>query len=54
MDCDRALTVCKDSRRALYRKALCLKELGKYREAYDCTTVCLLVSNQVQDGGTLM
>ncbi|XP_041812096.1 zinc finger CCCH domain-containing protein 7B-like [Chelmon rostratus] len=43
-DCDRALEVCKESRRALYRKALCLKELGKYREAYDCTTDCLLIS----------
>ncbi|KAM8844443.1 zinc finger CCCH domain-containing protein 7B-like isoform 2-T2 [Spinachia spinachia] len=42
MDCDRALAVCKESRRALYRKALCLKELGKYKEAYDCTTSCLL------------
>lgn len=54
MDCDRALTVCKDSRRALYRKALCLKELGKYKEAYNCTTECLHVSCQVQDGGKLM
>ncbi|XP_070838208.1 zinc finger CCCH domain-containing protein 7B-like [Chaetodon trifascialis] len=43
-DCDRALKVCKESRRALYRKALCLKELGKYREAYDCTTDCLLIN----------
>ncbi|XP_042360267.1 zinc finger CCCH-type containing 7Ba [Plectropomus leopardus] len=43
-DCDAALTVCKESRRALYRKALCLKELGKYKEAYNCTTDCLLIS----------
>ncbi|XP_036945103.1 zinc finger CCCH domain-containing protein 7B-like isoform X2 [Acanthopagrus latus] len=43
-DCDRALKVCKESRRALYRKALCLKELGKYREAYNCTTDCLLIT----------
>lgn len=43
-DCDRALKVCKESRRALYRKALCLKELGKYKEAYNCTTDCLLVT----------
>lgn len=42
MDCDMALTVCKESRRALYRKALCLKELGKYKEAYNCTTSCML------------
>ncbi|XP_054462711.1 zinc finger CCCH-type containing 7Ba isoform X2 [Anoplopoma fimbria] len=43
-DCDRALKVCKESRSALYRKALCLKELGKYKEAYNCTTDCLLVT----------
>ncbi|KAF3846744.1 hypothetical protein F7725_003822 [Dissostichus mawsoni] len=42
-DCDRALTVCKGSRRALFRKALCLKELRKYKEAYNCTTDCLLI-----------
>ncbi|XP_075940873.1 zinc finger CCCH domain-containing protein 7B-like isoform X1 [Anarhichas minor] len=43
-DCDIALKVCKESRRALYRKALCLKELGKYKEAYNCTTDCLLLT----------
>uniref|UniRef100_UPI0037E75EB9 zinc finger CCCH domain-containing protein 7B-like isoform X2 n=1 Tax=Semicossyphus pulcher TaxID=241346 RepID=UPI0037E75EB9 len=43
-DCDRALKVCKESHKALYRKALCLKELGKYREAYNCTTDPLLMS----------
>ncbi|KAJ4932386.1 hypothetical protein JOQ06_010809 [Pogonophryne albipinna] len=43
-DCDRALTVCKESRRALFRKALCLKELRKYKEAYNCTTDCLLIN----------
>ncbi|TKS91594.1 Zinc finger CCCH domain-containing protein 7B [Collichthys lucidus] len=43
-DCDSALKVCKESRRALYRKALCLKELGKYKEAYNCTTDCLLIT----------
>ncbi|XP_072224323.1 zinc finger CCCH domain-containing protein 7B-like [Leuresthes tenuis] len=45
-DCNGALEVCKDSRRALYRKALCLKELGKYKDAYNCTTSCLLSSPQ--------
>ncbi|XP_017272166.1 zinc finger CCCH domain-containing protein 7B isoform X1 [Kryptolebias marmoratus] len=45
-DCNSALEVCKESRRALYRKALCLKELGKFREAYDCTSVCLLSNPQ--------
>uniref|UniRef100_A0A8C2YZK9 Zinc finger CCCH-type containing 7Ba n=1 Tax=Cyclopterus lumpus TaxID=8103 RepID=A0A8C2YZK9_CYCLU len=43
-DCDIALKVCKESRGALYRKALCLKELRKYKEAYNCTTDCLLVT----------
>lgn len=38
IDCDNALTVYKESHRALYRKALCLKELGKYKEAYNVTT----------------
>ncbi|XP_035805332.2 zinc finger CCCH domain-containing protein 7B-like isoform X3 [Amphiprion ocellaris] len=45
-DCDSALEVCKKSRRALYRKALCLKELGQYKEAYNCTTKCLLIAPQ--------
>ncbi|XP_047428625.1 zinc finger CCCH domain-containing protein 7B-like [Mugil cephalus] len=45
-DCDKALEVCKDSRRALYRKALCLKELGEYKEAYNCTTKYLLSTPQ--------
>ncbi|XP_071330413.1 zinc finger CCCH domain-containing protein 7B-like [Trachinotus anak] len=48
-DCDRALQVCKESRRALYRKALCLKELGKYKEAYNCTTDCLLITRLDKD-----
>ncbi|XP_074552268.1 zinc finger CCCH domain-containing protein 7B-like isoform X2 [Halichoeres trimaculatus] len=43
-DCDSALQVCEESHRAVYRKALCLKELGKLREAYNCTTHPLLVS----------
>ncbi|KAK5616124.1 hypothetical protein CRENBAI_017132 [Crenichthys baileyi] len=45
-DSNSALEVCNDSRRALYRKALCLKALGKHKEAYDCTTVCLLSNPQ--------
>lgn len=49
-DCDSALKVCKESRRALYRKALCLKELGKYKEAYNCTTDCLLITRLVKGG----
>lgn len=50
-DCDKALKLCKESRKALYRKALCLKALGKYREAYDCTTACLLISRLVRRAG---
>ncbi|XP_026877845.2 zinc finger CCCH-type containing 7Ba isoform X1 [Electrophorus electricus] len=45
-DCDSALGVRKDSGRALYRKALCLKELGQLKEAYECITACLIVSPQ--------
>eukprot|EP00066_Takifugu_rubripes_P026265 XP_011615531.1 PREDICTED: zinc finger CCCH domain-containing protein 7B-like [Takifugu rubripes] len=51
-DCEEALVLCEENRRALYRKAVCLKELGKYREAYECTTRFLLISRldkQVND-----
>ncbi|XP_041863521.1 zinc finger CCCH-type containing 7Ba isoform X2 [Melanotaenia boesemani] len=51
-DCNSALEVCKESRRALYRKALCLKELEKYKEAYDCMTSCLLSAPQLLTGQT--
>uniref|UniRef100_A0A3B4HD84 Zinc finger CCCH domain-containing protein 7B-like n=1 Tax=Pundamilia nyererei TaxID=303518 RepID=A0A3B4HD84_9CICH len=50
LDCNSALEVCKDSRRALYKKALCLKGLGKYKEAYDCSASYLLINPQVKDG----
>ena len=53
-DCDSALNVCKESRRALYRKALCLKELGEYKEAYSCTTNCLLITRLVREGDKWM
>lgn len=52
LDSNRALEVCPNSRRALYRKALCLKELRKFRESYDCITVCMLLcplDKQVND-----
>ncbi|XP_062859211.1 zinc finger CCCH domain-containing protein 7B isoform X2 [Trichomycterus rosablanca] len=45
-DCDSALCVSEGSRRALYRKALCLRELGRLREAYECGTGCLLAAPQ--------
>uniref|UniRef100_A0A667XLH1 Zinc finger CCCH-type containing 7B n=1 Tax=Myripristis murdjan TaxID=586833 RepID=A0A667XLH1_9TELE len=51
-DCDSALCVSEGSRRALYRKALCLRELGRLREAYECGTRCLLTAphdRQVSD-----
>ncbi|XP_056626674.1 zinc finger CCCH domain-containing protein 7B [Triplophysa dalaica] len=43
-DCDSALCLSEGSRRALYRKALCLRELGRLREAYECGTGCLLTA----------
>ncbi|KAE8284494.1 Zinc finger CCCH domain-containing protein 7B Rotavirus 'X'-associated non-structural protein [Larimichthys crocea] len=51
-DCDSALCVSEGSRRALYRKALCLREMGRLREAYECGTKCLLTAphdRQVSD-----
>ncbi|KAF0025173.1 hypothetical protein F2P81_022054 [Scophthalmus maximus] len=51
-DCDSALYVSESSRMALYRKALCLRELGRFREAYECGTKCLLTAphdRQVSD-----
>lgn len=47
-DCDCALAVSEGNRRALYRKALCLRELGRFREAYECGTGCLLASPHVR------
>ena len=46
-DCDSALCVSESSRRALYRKAICLRELGRLREAYECGTKCLLTAPHV-------
>lgn len=46
-DCESALCVSEGSRRALYRKALCLRELGRLREAYECGTKCLLTAPHV-------
>lgn len=47
-DCDSALCVLDSSRRALFRKALCLGETGRLREAYECVTKCLLTAPQVR------
>ncbi|KAM6951199.1 zinc finger CCCH domain-containing protein 7B isoform 2-T2 [Aplochiton taeniatus] len=51
-DCDSALCVSEGCRRALFRKALCFRELGRLREAYECGTKCLLTAphdRQVSD-----
>ncbi|XP_061764953.1 zinc finger CCCH domain-containing protein 7B isoform X1 [Nerophis ophidion] len=51
-DCESALIVSEGSRRALYRKTLCLRDLGRLREAYECGTKCLLTApneSQVSD-----
>uniref|UniRef100_A0A3Q3ACT9 Zinc finger CCCH-type containing 7Bb n=2 Tax=Kryptolebias marmoratus TaxID=37003 RepID=A0A3Q3ACT9_KRYMA len=51
-DCDSALCVSEGNRRALYRKSLCLRELGRLREAYESGTKCLLAAphdQQVND-----
>ncbi|KAJ8251603.1 hypothetical protein GJAV_G00223120 [Gymnothorax javanicus] len=47
-DCESVLAVREGSRRALYRKALCLRELGRLREAYESTTGCLLTAPDEQ------
>ncbi|KAL2100702.1 hypothetical protein ACEWY4_002463 [Coilia grayii] len=45
-DYEQVLALNQGSQKALYRKALCLKQLGREREAYDCSTDCLLSSPQ--------
>lgn len=47
-DCDNALLLSEESCQALFRKALCLKGLGKKEEAYSCTSDCLLI-NRMDD-----
>nr|XP_023670237.1 zinc finger CCCH domain-containing protein 7B-like [Paramormyrops kingsleyae] len=43
-DCNSTLAVSEGSRKALYRKALCLRELGRLREAYESSMGCLLTA----------
>ncbi|XP_053708164.1 zinc finger CCCH domain-containing protein 7B-like isoform X2 [Synchiropus splendidus] len=43
-DCDEALRLNRESRNALYRKAACLRDMGRLREAYNCATECLLLN----------
>nr|XP_056703041.1 zinc finger CCCH domain-containing protein 7B [Euleptes europaea] len=41
-DSDKALGFNKENIRALFRKARCLNELGRHKEAYECNSCCLL------------
>lgn len=41
-DSEKALGFNKENIRALFRKARCLNELGRYKEAYECNSRCLL------------
>lgn len=50
-DCEKALILNEECNKALYRKALCLKELGLYKEAYGCTTECLSITRLVRPRG---
>uniref|UniRef100_A0A3B3RHB6 Zinc finger CCCH-type containing 7B n=1 Tax=Paramormyrops kingsleyae TaxID=1676925 RepID=A0A3B3RHB6_9TELE len=49
-DCNSTLAVSEGSRKALYRKALCLRELGRLREAYESSMGCLLTAPHVSGG----
>ncbi|XP_058876225.1 zinc finger CCCH domain-containing protein 7B-like, partial [Acipenser ruthenus] len=44
LDCDQALQLNEGSARALYRKTRALSELERDREAYECSTHCLLTA----------
>ncbi|XP_070612154.1 zinc finger CCCH domain-containing protein 7B isoform X2 [Erythrolamprus reginae] len=41
-DSEKALGFNEENIRALFRKACCLSELGRYKEAYECNSRCLL------------
>ncbi|XP_062846436.1 zinc finger CCCH domain-containing protein 7A [Trichomycterus rosablanca] len=45
-DCENALQINKNNYRALYRKARCLKEMGKCQEAYEVIAKCSMVVPQ--------
>ncbi|XP_042561397.1 zinc finger CCCH domain-containing protein 7A isoform X2 [Clupea harengus] len=45
-DCEKALTLNDGNYRALYRKARCLKEIGRHTEAYDAVAKCSLAVPQ--------
>ncbi|XP_048848192.1 zinc finger CCCH domain-containing protein 7A isoform X2 [Brienomyrus brachyistius] len=45
-DCEEALKLNTDNHRALYRKARCLKEMGRHGEAYEVISKCFLAMPQ--------
>ncbi|XP_023654260.1 zinc finger CCCH domain-containing protein 7A [Paramormyrops kingsleyae] len=45
-DCEEALKLNSDNHRALYRKARCLKEMGRNAEAYEAISKCFLAVPQ--------
>ncbi|KAK3532701.1 hypothetical protein QTP86_028072 [Hemibagrus guttatus] len=45
-DCDQALHLNENNYRAQYRKARCLKELGRHQEAYDVVAKCSMAVPQ--------
>ncbi|KAK2836639.1 hypothetical protein Q7C36_014508 [Tachysurus vachellii] len=45
-DCDQALQLNENNYRAQYRKARCLKELGRHQEAYDVVAKCSMAVPQ--------
>ncbi|KAI7803819.1 zinc finger CCCH domain-containing protein 7A [Triplophysa rosa] len=45
-DCEKALQLNEGNYRALYRKARCLKELGKHQAAYDAVAKCSMAVPQ--------
>lgn len=47
-DCEKALQLNEGNYRALYRKALCLKEMGKHQAAYDAVAKCSMAVPQVR------
>lgn len=49
-DSEKALGFNKENIRALFRKARCLNELGRHKEAYECNSRCLLSLPHVSSG----
>lgn len=47
-DCEQALQMNNSNYRALYRKARCLKEMGRHQEAYEAVAKCSMAVPQVR------